>query len=92
MSFSERLYADRKAPDGGFASGWRIVKKGGRIKCAGHWYANERLKELEGELVSVMMGEYWESWIVVSRGVVGCSSWFCNAGQEGLETDSPWLI
>lgn len=78
-SFSERLYADRNAPDGIIAGGWRIVKKGGRIKFGGSWYEHESLKAIKGELVYVHMGEYWGTYIQVYRGVFSCTKWFCNA-------------
>ena len=78
-SFSERLYADRKAPDGGIANGWRKVKKGGRVKIGGAWYAHESLKAIVGELVNVQIGEYWGSYVLVSRGVIGCMEHFCKA-------------
>lgn len=81
-NFNKRLYADRRCADGLFSSGWRKVKKGGRIKAAGNWYQNDRLKEIEGELVHVMMNCYWLSEIIVSRGVIGCSEWYCNAKNE----------
>ena len=81
-SFSERLYADSRAPDGVFASGWRRVRKGGRVKAAGYWYQSDALKEIVGELIHVQIGDYWMGDILVSRGVVGCQDWFCNAEVE----------
>lgn len=84
-SLSERLYADRKCADGMLASGWRKVKKGGRVKFAGSWYSDPKLAEIVGELVNVAMGEYWCSFVYVSRGAIGCVGWFCNANSEEKE-------
>jgi hypothetical protein len=76
------FYNDRRCADGVFASGWRYVKKGGRVKVAGTWYADEKLKEIVGEFVHVQMGEYWMSHVQISRGAMGCMGWFCNAKTE----------
>lgn len=73
------LYADTRALDGGLSTGWRRVKKGGRIKFAGTWFYAPELDGIKGTLVSVSMGEYWESFIVVQRGVIGCLGWLCRA-------------
>jgi hypothetical protein len=81
-SFNERLYADHFCADGVISSGWRKVKKGGRIKFGGAWYANEKLRDIEGELVHIQMGEYWQSYVIVHRGVIGCMGWFCTADVE----------
>ena len=55
--YNERLYADRKAPDGVISDGWRRVRGRG-VKFGGSWYWHESLKPLIGELVKVQMHEY----------------------------------
>ena len=86
FGMSKRLYADRKAPDGGFACGWRKVRKGGRVKCGGAWYAAKELEVIPGELVHVQIGEYWGSYIVVQRGAVSCMGFFCTANETTKHT------
>jgi hypothetical protein len=75
-------YRDRRAPDGLFANGWRYVRKGGRVKVAGAWYAHEKLKEIVGEYVMVFMGDYWMGEVQIHRGACGCHGWYCNAEAE----------
>ncbi len=83
------LYADKRAPDGGLSDGWRRVKKGGWVKFAGtRFYASE-LEEIPGELVRVSMGEYWESYVSIHMGRIGCMGGFlCHAhpkNQKGKD-------
>ena len=70
------------APDGVIAIGWRRVKKGGRVKFGGTYYASPRLAEIVGELVCVSMGDYWQGYVLIERGAIGCQGWFCNANAE----------
>lgn len=79
FNMSRRLYADRKAPDGGIASGWRFIKKGGRIKFGGSYFEHPTLIPLVGEYVYVHMGEYWASYVDVYRGAFGATGFFCKA-------------
>jgi hypothetical protein len=72
-------YADRYCADGVISSGWRVVRKAGRIKFGGAWYEADSLCGLTGELVLVQMGEYWGSYVLVFRGAVGCIGYHCRA-------------
>jgi len=78
-NMSKRLYADRKAPDGIVSSGWRTVKKGGRVKIGGAYYSSDLLAAIVGEYVQVFIAEYWMTSVRVHRGVSGCSDYYCDA-------------
>ena len=80
-------YCDRRAPDGGLSSGWRRVRRGGSVKFAGAYYSAPELARIVGELVSVNMGEYWGSYVIVSRGAVGCNGYFCRAVRRDTDDD-----
>lgn len=72
-------YADRKAPDGVFSDGWRKVRRGGRIKCAGQWFESRALIPFVGDLVHVQVDDYWMQSVVVSVGRIGCAKYLCHA-------------
>jgi hypothetical protein len=72
-------YSDRRAPDGIIATGWRKVKKDGKVKFGGSYYSSPELSDIAGELVQVVMGEYWQSYVQIYRGRIGCLQFFCNA-------------
>lgn len=76
---SKRIYADRYCADGVISDGWRRVKQGGKVKIGGYYYANEKLAELTGELVHVQVGEYHQTYVLISRGRIGCMDYFCRA-------------
>jgi hypothetical protein len=59
----KNLYADRRAPDGVFANGWRRVRSGGMV----------------GDLVYVEMNDYWMQEIIIHAGRVGCTGFLCRA-------------
>lgn len=75
-------YGDRKAPDGVIATGWRYVKKGGRVKIGGAYYADEKLVDIVGEYVHVAMNDYWQQDVVICRGAIGCMGFYCDAKAE----------
>jgi|CXWL01.1.fsa_nt_gi hypothetical protein len=79
---SKRLYADRRALDGGLASGWRYVKKGGKVKFGGAYYTNPKLCKIVGEYVFITNVDYWGQDVEIHRGAFGCSGWFCKAVIE----------
>lgn len=79
FGMSKRMYADRRAPDGLLAVGWRRVKKGGRVKFAGAYYAHPKLADIVGELVNVQMADYWCQDVYIFRGAIGCTGFFCEA-------------
>ena len=47
------------APDGVPEYGFRLVRKGGRVKFAGEWWQHEDLRIFVGEFVVVRATEYW---------------------------------
>lgn len=49
---------DKRAADGELAEAERIIRKGGRIKYAGVWWQDDRLKEFEGCTV-IVCSDYW---------------------------------
>ena len=55
---------DIRAPDGLFYAGWRMVRKGGRVKAGGAWYKSDRLLPFVGREIWVAIGEYWGGWIL----------------------------
>lgn len=63
-------------------SGWRRVKKGGKVKFGGSYYKASQLESIVGQLVWVHMGDYWMSHVEIHRGVIGCSEWYCKANAE----------
>lgn len=75
-------YADRRAYDGGFAQGWRIVRDGGRVKAGGRWYRHDKLFLRVGERVHVLLTDYWEGYVTISGGAVGCMHRICRAKAE----------
>ncbi len=79
FNMNKRLYADKKCSDGVISHGWRYVRKRG-VKFAGSWYTNENLKNIPlGEFVQVSMHGYWMTEVMIFRGTVGSTTWFCNA-------------
>lgn len=52
------------------------------MKFGGSYYSAAQLSEIVGELVYASMGEYWQSYVRIYRGAVGCQGWFCNAEVE----------
>lgn len=72
-------YADRYCADKVISDGWRYVKEGGCVKIGGFWYESNNLKSIVGEYVHVQMGDYDQSYVLISRGAIGCMGWFCNA-------------
>lgn len=75
-------YADRFAPDGGIANEWRYVKAGGKVKFGGTYYYAPRLAEIVGEFVRVSMNCYWCTEVLIFRGAVGCTQWYCKATPQ----------
>lgn len=57
---------DVRAPDGLVYWGQRIVRPGGRVKFAGEWWQDDKLKEFIGFTVDVRAEEYWLSEISVT--------------------------
>lgn len=76
------FYCDRFASDGVISNGWRIVRKGGRIKVAGQWWKSEHLEPIVGELVYFQVYDYWMEKLIVDRGASGCHGYFCDAFSE----------
>ena len=86
MSKRNDFYKDRFASDGVISCGWRIVRRGGRIKVAGVWWSSSKLDPLAGELVHFQVYDYWMEKLLISRGAVGCRGYFCDAlPQEPLK-------
>lgn len=79
FGMSKRMYADRRAPDGVIATGWRTVRKGGRVKFASCWYEADELKEIVGEYVWVDANDYWLQEVLIHRGRIGCLVFLCKA-------------
>lgn len=50
---------DTRAPDGALATCYRLIRKGGRIKFSGSWWADERLAKFEGDTVMVWPDYYF---------------------------------
>ncbi len=75
---SKRAYADRKCGDGIICSGWRKVRDRG-VKFGAAWYWQDSLKEIKGELVHVTMNDYWQTEVMIQRGALGCTGFYCNA-------------
>ena len=50
---------DRRAWDGGFYAGWRLVRCGGRVKCVGYYWQHEKLIPFIGRKVWFVMNDYW---------------------------------
>jgi hypothetical protein len=71
-------YHDRFCADGVISSGWRYVRKGGRVKIAGQWWQDHMLEEIVGEYVKVCIQDYWMSAVTVERGVMGCTGYYCT--------------
>ena len=76
------LYKDWFAPDGMVASGWRIVRNGGRVKVAGSYWRSADLLPIVGELVHFQVYDYWMEKLEISRGLIGCWDFYCYAIPE----------
>lgn len=50
---------DQYCPDRVICSGWRKVRKGGRVKFAASWWKHDKLKDYEGKYVYITPNEYW---------------------------------
>ncbi len=80
--YDRGAYKDRYAPDGVVSTGWRYVRKGGRIKAAGTWWHAPELEPLVGEFVHFSVYDYWMEKLMISRGAIGCRGLFCDAFPE----------
>ena len=75
-------YQDRFASDGVIASGWRYVRKGGRVKIAGEWWSHPLLEGYVGSYMQVVINDYWMSSVSIYRGVIGCTEYFCTIEKQ----------
>lgn len=73
------FYKDRYCADGIISDGWRYVKKGGRVKIGGKYYHDPRLEEIVEEYVHVQINCYWMSEVIIFRGAIGCTRFYCLA-------------
>lgn len=65
---------DQRCSDGIFSDGWRLVRKGGRVKAARVWFQHDKLIPYVGGYVHVQMNDYWcQEAIVYQRRYDGSS-------------------
>lgn len=76
-------YRDRFASDGVISTGWRYVRKGGKVKIAGMWWQDPKLADMVGHYVQVVVGDYWMSHVDIFTGAIGCQQWYCTIRAEG---------
>jgi hypothetical protein len=50
---------DSRAFDGVFSEGYRLVRKGGRVKAAGVWFQSDLLLPYVGKSVFLANIDYW---------------------------------
>lgn len=53
--------------------------QGGRVKIGGKYYHDPRLEEIVGEYVHVQINCYWMSEVIIFRGAIGCTRFYCLA-------------
>lgn len=81
MGRYHNCYKDRYCSDGVVSTGWRYVKRGGKIKVAGsYWHAPE-LETIVGEYIFFSVYDYWMEKLQISRGAAGCMRFYCYAHQ-----------
>jgi len=61
LRLDPKWISDSHAPDGMMASGWRLVRTGGRIKAFGGMFQHEDLIPFIGKRVFVDGSDYWRS-------------------------------
>ena len=87
----DNLYKDSFAQDRVVSNGWRIVRKGGRIKAAGSWWHAKELESIIGELVFFQIYDYWMEKVEIYRGTFANTIFFCNAKPNTKkETQNKW--
>jgi hypothetical protein len=80
----DKNYSDSYAPDGVVANGWRIVRKGGKIKVNNSYWHSEKLETIVGEQVYFQVYDYWFEKLIIERGACGCHGFYCYAYAECL--------
>lgn len=54
--------ADKRDEDGFVYHGYRLVRKGGKIKVDNTWYQHEKLEKLAGQTIFIYnTGSYWST-------------------------------
>jgi hypothetical protein len=60
------------------------------VKAGGRWYRHDKLFLRVGERVHVLLTDYWEGYVTVSGGAVGCMHRICRAKAECARESLPF--